>query len=146
MKLKDCLQVPSQSTFASVALLLLRLAVGVAFMMHGWGKIQTPFGWLPEQAPMAIPGFLQFLAAFSEFAGGLALAIGLLTPIACLGLAVTMAVATFFHAVIMGDPFVNMTGGGAYELALIFMLISIVFTAVGPGKYSVDAKVFGFRR
>jgi len=145
MKLKDCLQVPSQSTFASVALLLLRIAVGVAFMMHGWGKIQAPFGWLPTQAPLAIPGFLQFLAALAEFGGGLALIIGLLTPIACLGLAITMGVATFFHGVIMGDPFVNMTGGSSYEPAFIYMLISILVMAVGPGRYSADAKAFGFR-
>ncbi len=54
----------------SVGLLLLRLVVGLAFMFHGYGKIQHPFGWMGPNA--AIPPFFQALAAISEFGGGLA--------------------------------------------------------------------------
>ncbi len=129
---------------ASVALLLLRLVVGVAFMFHGAGKIVNPFGWMGPDA--GVPGILQALAALSEFGGGLALILGLLTPLASLGIFFTMVVATHMHAVLRGDPFVAKGGGPSYELALVFLAVSLVFMLVGPGRYSADAKIFGERK
>jgi putative oxidoreductase len=143
-KLKTILQPHSQTAFASFALLLLRLVVGTAFILHGWGKIQNAFGWMGPDAP--VPGIFQFLAALSEFGGGIALIIGLVTPIASLGIAFTMAVATLFHAGLKKDPFVATTGGSSYEIALVYLIISIVFIAVGAGKFSLDAKIFGERK
>lgn len=57
---------------------------------------------------------------------------------AAFGIACTMVVAVHRHAIIDGGPFV---GKGSYELALLFLVIAIVLTAVGPGRYSVDAKL-----
>jgi putative oxidoreductase len=110
-------------------------------MFHGWGKIQNPMGWMPPDA--GVPGFLQLLAAISEFGGGLAWILGLLTPLASLGMAFTMAVATMMHAFVMKDPFVAMGGGGSYEPAITYLCISIVFIFVGAGKFSLDQKIFG---
>src|ERR1044071_3379761 len=64
----------------AIGLLLIRLVVGSAFMLHGWGKIQHPFSWMGPESP--VPGFFQLLAAISEFGGGLAWILGLLTPLA----------------------------------------------------------------
>ncbi len=139
--MKYLLQSTIQPKRSSIALLILRLIVGVAFLYHGWGKIQNPFGWMPADSP--VPGILQFLAALSEFGGGLALIIGLLTRISSIGLGITMAVATAMHIFVMKDPFVNTTGGSSYELALVYVGISILFAIVGPGRYSLDAKIFG---
>jgi len=141
MNLKHFLKPTTISNSASATLLLLRLIVGVAFIYHGWGKIQNPFAWIP--APTPVPGLLQFLGAFSEFGGGIALIIGFLTPIASLGLAFTMAVATYFHAIVMKDPFVNMTGGPSFEPALGYLGIAILFFTLGPGKFSLDKVLFG---
>ncbi|OGW85056.1 MAG: DoxX family protein [Omnitrophica bacterium RIFCSPHIGHO2_02_FULL_46_11] len=145
-KLKCILRPVPQPAFASTALLLLRLIVGAAFVLHGWGKIQTPFSWMPAEAPVHIPGFFQFLAALSEFGGGIALVLGLLTPLASFGLICTMGVAVYFHAIVNKDPFVSNTGGMAYESALVYLSIFILFLAFGPGKFSLDTKVFGERR
>lgn len=140
--MKRFFAVPGYSTFGDVALLLLRLVAGSAFMMHGWGKIQNPFAWMGPDAP--VPGFLQGLAALSEFGGGLAWILGLLTPLASLGLVVTMAVAASFHAS-KGDPFVSMTGGASYEPALGYLVIALVLLALGPGRLSLDRMFFGQR-
>lgn len=140
MKLK-LLAVRNHALSVDISLLLLRVTMGYAFILHGWGKIQNPFNWMGEEA--GVPGIFQALAALSEFGGGIALILGLLTCLASLGIACTMIVAVFMHAVVMGDPFVNMTGGGAYELALIFLLISILFITAGPGRFSIDRKIFG---
>ena len=141
MDIKQCFTVPELSRNASLALWLLRFVTGLAFMFHGWGKIQNAFGWMGEDS--WAPGILQALAAFSEFGGGLALIIGLLTPLASLGLGFTMLVATYVHAIVKGDPFVGR--GGSYELALVYLCISILFITVGPGRLSLDYKIFGRR-
>lgn len=119
----------------SVALLLVRLVVGAAFMFHGWPKIQHPFDWMGDK----FPGFLQALAALSEFGGGLALILGLLVPPASFGIACTMVVGASTH-ISRGDPFVGQ--GGSYELATVFLSIAILMLLLGPGRFSLDAVIF----
>lgn len=126
---------------AALGLFIIRFVVGAALMVHGWGKIKTPFSWMPPDAP--IPGFLQFLAAFSEFGGGLALIIGLLTPIAAFGIACTMAFAAFGVHLRAGQPFVSMTGGPSYELAAVYLATALLMIFAGPGKLSLDSLIFG---
>lgn len=138
--LKRFLRVLDLPVPASAALLALRVVAGVSFaFFHGWGKIQNPFGWMGPNA--AILGVFQALAALAEVGGGIGWALGLLTPIASFGLACTMAVAVYMHAVVFGHPFVGQ--GGSYEPAAVYFLISIVLMTVGPGRFSVDAKIFG---
>lgn len=143
MSITKLFSVPEHSTFADLALLLIRVVVGLAFMLHGWGKIQNPFGWMGPDG--FAPGAFQALAALSEFGGGLAWILGLLTPLASLGIACTMAVAFSTHAVLRGDPFVSMTGGPSYELASVFFCIALLLIAMGPGRLSFDRKLFGPR-
>ena len=143
MKIKIFLAVPEQSTPADAGLLVLRFVAGVALMLHGWAKIQNPFGWMGQDA--FAPGFLQALAALSEFGGGLAWAIGLLTPLASMGISSTMAVAFYFHAVMQGDPFVSKGGGPSFELAALYFCIAVVLMTVGPGRLSLDRAIFGSR-
>lgn len=142
--MKRLFQVPPLTTPASAGFLLLRLVAGLAFMHHGWGKIQSPFGWMGPEA--GTPGIFQALAALSEFGGGLAWILGLLTPLASFGIACTMAVAVHFHAVVRGDPFVGSGPGPSYELALLFLTLAVVFILAGPGKFSADKAIFGERK
>ncbi len=124
---------------AALGLLIVRLVAGAAFLSHGWGKIQTPFSWMPPDAP--VPGVLQALAAVSEFfGGGLGWIVGFLTPLASLGVLATMTVAVMFHAG-RGDPFVG-TGGPSFELALVYWVLALLFLLIGPGRYSLDAQLF----
>lgn len=141
IKIKEFLKTSYQPNSASYALLFLRLIVGLAFILHGWGKIQSPFSWMGQEAP--VPGIFQFLAALAEFGGGIALIIGLLTRLASLGLGFTMLVATSMHMFMRKDPFVNLTGGPSYEPALVYLGIAILFLILGPGKFSLDQKIFG---
>ena len=140
MNLRACLKAPHLPRPADGALLLIRLVAGLAFVFHGWGKIQTPLGWMGPDA--FAPGLFQGLAALSEFGGGIAWMIGLVTPLASLGIGCTMAVAAFMHAFMRGDPFVS-AGGASYELAAIYLCLSILFIATGPGRFSLDANLFG---
>jgi len=120
----------------SVGLLALRLVMGVAFIFHGWDKIQSPLSWMPAEAP--VPGFLQLLAALAEFGGGMLLVAGLLTPLAALGLLCTMIGALGMVHFPQGDSFI-----GGFELPLIYLVASLLFLLAGPGRFSADHAIFG---
>jgi len=129
---------------ASWALLLLRLVVGTAFIIHGWQRSRTRSAGRDLESP--VPGLFQFLAALSEFGGGIAWILGLLTPLAALGIGCTMTVAVFMHSMVLHDPFVSLTGGRSYELASAYLCIALLLLALGPGRFSLDANVFGERK
>src|SRR5436190_20153549 len=86
---------------ADLAISVLRFTVGLVMAAHGAQKL---FGWSGGPGPdrwagmVGSMGFaparpISLMASFAEFFGGLMVAIGLLTPIACGALVVDMAVA-----------------------------------------------------
>ena len=86
-------------------------------------------------APMA----WGFMAAFSEFAGGLLLVLGFFTRPACFFLFATMIVAISTH-ISKGDPFLKYSH--AMEAGILFL--SLIF--IGPGKYSLDNLIRPIKR
>jgi putative oxidoreductase len=122
-------------------LLFIRIIMGIMFAMVGWPKIQQPMSWMGPDS--GFPGFFLMLAAISEFIGGLALVLGVLTRIAAFGLACTMAVATYVMAVNYGASFVDMQGGKAYNLNLLLLGVALLFMLNGPGRLSLDRLFFG---
>jgi putative oxidoreductase len=124
----------------SVGLFVLRLVMGIAFVLHGWPKIQNPWGWMGAEAH--VPAILQAFAALAEFAGGMGLVIGLLTRLASLGIMTNMIVALGMVHLPSGDPFVGKPGGRSYELAAIYLACAVVFFLLGPGRLSLDALLF----
>jgi putative oxidoreductase len=126
----------------SFGLLVLRLVVGTAFILHGWPKIQKPTSWMGD----ALPGALQFLGAITEFGGGIALILGLLTPLVALALAVQMAAALFIAHFPKGQPFVANGPGGDFELPLVYFALFVAMFTLGPGRYALDALLFGRTR
>lgn len=142
--LRHLLYCDTTGWIGSAGLLVLRLVMGTAFILHGSPKIQQPFGWMPPEA--GIPSLLQALAALAEFGGGLALIPGLLTRLASLGLANVMFVAAFLVHMRAGDPFVaTKLGTASYEPALVYLACAILFLLMGPGRFSLDALLFGRR-
>ena len=134
------LAVRKEPLLFDIVLLLIRLVFGYIFIVHGWGKIQNASHWMGDISP--VPGFLQALAAFAEFGGGIAMILGFVTRLAALGLICTMAVASYTHLGVMGDPLVSPTGGHSAELAVSYLLLSVLLLVIGPGRFSVDKKLF----
>jgi putative oxidoreductase len=125
----------------STGLLLVRLVVGAAFILHGWPKIQHPTDWMGE-AGSSVPGALQATGAGIEFVGGILLAVGLVTRVAALLLAAQMVAALAMVHIPHGDPFVAM-GRPSAELASVYLVVSLLVATTGPGAFSLDALIFG---
>ena len=45
-----------------------------------------------------------------------------------------MAYAVHFHWIVNGHPFVDPTGGPAYELAAVYLTLAVSFILLGPGR------------
>ncbi|MBD2465867.1 DoxX family protein [Oscillatoria sp. FACHB-1407] len=137
---------PLVSGFAAWGLLSLRLAWGTALIQHGWLKVKHPLDWMDIEARKhsGFPGYLQAIAAFTIFLGGIAMMVGLFTPIAASTLAGMMAVALLLH-LMNGLPFIKQipdAPGDSYEASLVYLAIALLFLLVGAGNLSLDALLF----
>src|SRR5688572_16662609 len=103
------------------ALLVLRVVVGAAFILHGWPKVNDVAGFAEKTG---VPWILGAAAAYSELVGGVLLILGLLTPVASGLLAVVMLVALFKVHLPAGHTFVN-PGGPNFELAALYLAIFV---------------------
>ena len=128
-----------QPLAVDIILLLTRLAIGYAFLLIGWGKIQHPTSWMQG---ITFAPFWQVLAAVAEFGGGLALLLGLLTRLGALGIGIVMTVAIAVHILSFGHPYVNLTGGPSYQVAAAYLLIALLLLVLGPGRFSMDYLLF----
>ena len=124
-----------------IGLLLVRLVVGTAFVLHGWQKMGNPMHWL-DQMPSPPPAFLQLAAVLAEVGGGAFLIAGLLTPLATFFIACDMVVAIALVHLPHGDPFIPEGNGPAYERALVYLAVLVCLMLLGPGRYSLDAMLF----
>lgn len=131
----------------AVGLLILRLVVGAAFIVHGWPKIQNPFGWMDGNSFLPrTPGVLQACSAVAEFGGGIALILGLLTPLAALGIFGSMSGAMIMVHIPNHHPFVASGRESSYETVVVYMAVMLLLILIGPGMLSVDACLFGRKR
>ena len=129
---------------AALGLLAIRVVFGGALVLHGMQKMGAPTSWMNAFGPGAPPAPVQFLAFFAEFGGGLALLLGLLTPLAALGVLFEMGVALLMvHA---ANPWVSAPGQSSKEAALGYFAFALLMLLAGPGKLSLDALLFGRKR
>jgi putative oxidoreductase len=126
---------PLQGGRTGWGLLLLRFIVGLAFVFHGWGKVQDPAAFA---AGAGLPVWVGALVGWTEFLGGVMLIVGLLTPVAALGIAAVMMGALALVHMPAGDPFVSPMGRN-FETAGVYLFTMGAILLTGPGAYSLDA-------
>lgn len=132
--MKDWFRKCDAQQCASWGLLVLRIAMAVIFIFHGYGKL---FGAMPGMQGFTsmvanigfpLPGVFATIAALVEFVGGVALLLGVGTRIAATLIGINMIVAMALvkkFALPMIDP----------DLALF--AIAIALALMGPGSYSL---------
>jgi putative oxidoreductase len=123
-------------------LLLLRIVLGLTMAGHGAQKL---FGWWGGPGLRGIYGWLASfrmrggwvpvaMLVSAEFGGGIALALGFLTPFAALGIVTAMMVA--IATVHWSKGF--WAGNGGFEFNLLIIAGATALAAIGPGRFSLD--------
>lgn len=129
------------ATMSPIAGTLVRIVVGIMFLMHVSGKFHA--------GPAAIaanimakdglePSLLwAYVVMALELVGGICLIIGLFTRFFAAALAIEMLIALLFHHLSKGYA----AGGGGYEYVLLIGIVLFTIAMRGGGPYSVDAKL-----
>jgi putative oxidoreductase len=124
-----------------LSLLVVRVAVGVVFLAHGYnhifggGRIAGTARWF-ESLGMR-PGILHaWTASLTEVGAGALLVLGLLTPLACAGVIGTMLVAWITNH--LRNGFFIFRPGEGYEYVMTLTLVALGLAGLGAGEWSVD--------
>ncbi len=123
----------------NLGMLILRVAVGLTFAAHGYGKfftggkIEGVGRWFDSMGMR--PGKVHaLLAASAEVGAGLFLALGFLTPLAALAMVGVMVVAGWTSH--RDNGFFIIKEG--WEYVFVLAIVAIAVATVGPGEISID--------
>ena len=121
-----------------VAATLVRVVVGIMFLMHVWGKftagharIAAAFG---NNYGLPMPGLFAYTAMGMELIGGACLIIGLFTRFWAAALAVEIGIALIVAHLPKGYSL----AAGGYEYVLLIGVVLLAIAMRGGGPYSVD--------
>jgi len=132
--------------YGDVGPLILRVALGIIFLVHGWPKLNpnspmrgtAGFAGFLRQMGIPLPGFFAWVVALLETLGAVLLILGLGTRILALGFAVDMLVAILIaKRGFMKVPFmVQQATGWEFDFALLAGVLALIFT--GAGRIALD--------
>jgi putative oxidoreductase len=116
------------------ALLVVRLVLGAIMIAHGYKKVFGGFhGHQQFVGSLGIPAWMAYLSAGTEFFGGIAIVLGLLTRYAALAFLIEMAV------VIVKVHWKNgLTGQGGYEFPLALATLAFASMCYGGGPFGFN--------
>lgn len=130
----------SSGTSSDTGILILRLALGVLFLLHGVAKLASGVGGLVGMVEGAgLPGIFAYGVYLGEMLGPLLLIAGWYARVGAGLIVINMLVA--LALVHTGDLFMlKSTGGYQLELQAMFLFTALALILTGPGRYSVDER------
>jgi putative oxidoreductase len=113
-----------------LALLVLRLVLGVIMIGHGYGKVFGGLqGFSHYVSSLGLPGWLAYFSAAAEFLGGILVIAGLFARCAALAICVDLLVAIWkvhLKNGLLSDH------GYQFPLALAAIAFALIFLGAGP--------------
>ncbi len=131
-----------ETTLHDLVSLLLRGYFGVTLALHGWNKVRSRSAYAGTAGWFASIGMRNgrlsaVLAAGTEISAGLALTLGLFTPLAAAATIGVMVVATVVaHA---KNGFFIFRPGQGWEYTAAFIAVAVAIAGTGPGRISLDS-------
>ena len=121
---------------APYAATLLRLSIGVMFIMHAYLKLAvfTMDGTVQFFESLGYPGFVAYLTVVAELGGGALLILGVYTRYVAAALVPILLGATMVH---IGNGWVFSAEGGGYEYPLFLIAASATQILLGDGAYAL---------
>jgi putative oxidoreductase len=122
--------------FQGLGAFAMRVVLGVIMVAHGYTKVipkDALYNFSHMVLRMHLPLWLGYIAAFTEFFGGMLLIVGLLTRVVAFMTAVDMAVAIIkvhLHGGLMGS--------NSFSLPLALFSISLMLMFTGCGWLGLD--------
>jgi putative oxidoreductase len=124
-----------------IGALLLRIALGLTFFIHGFVKFQ---GGIENTAgffeTLGLPGFAAYVVALIELIGGIAMILGFGTRVTAVLFAIIMIGA--IAKVKLAGGFLGNGQGAGYELDFALLVMSVYFILDKPASFSLDSKLF----
>lgn len=122
---------------ADLAATILRVALGILFIAHGWLKlvIFTPAGTAAFFESLGFPGALAYLVMAAELAGGVALILGVWTRWVSLALVPVLLGSIYAPHGAAGFFFSN--EGGGWEYPAFWAITLVVQALLGDGAYAL---------
>ena len=126
--------VPQLAQFTDVALLLLRVMIGIVFITSGRKHFQDPEARSKDIGMSK--GFTIFLGA-AEIAGGLGLIFGFLTQLAAIGLTLIMLGAIWKKIFVWRTGFWGPSGTNGWSYDTMLVVMNLVIVTTGGGNLSL---------
>lgn len=132
----------------SLALLFVRLSLGVVILQHGMQKALGLFGGygfagtVGGLESMGLPALIAVLVILAEFVGSIGVILGLGTRFMAFSIALTLGGAMFMGGHVQHGFFMNWFGNQAGEGMEYFILVlgsAIALVLGGGGKWSIDS-------
>lgn len=125
--------------WADFAPLILRVGLGVVFLMHGYDKVfvkgHAGITGFMGMLGLPLPELMAYILAYGELIAGALLIVGAFTYWAALFAAVVAIVAWILVHASKGF----WISDGGYEFIMLILAAALAVKISGPGKYSVDA-------
>jgi putative oxidoreductase len=120
---------------------LLRVVLGVTFLIHGAAKfqggIENTVGFFES---LGLPGFTAYVVALIELVGGLAMVLGVGTRIISVLFAIVLAVAIV--KVKLAGGFLGNGQMAGYELDFALLAVSIFLAITNKSLFALDNVIF----
>jgi putative oxidoreductase len=125
---------PQLAQFTDVALLLLRVMVGIIFITGGWKHLRNPEA-RSKDIEMS-KGFTIFLGA-AELVGGLGLVFGVFAQLAAIGLILVMLGAIQKKIFVWRTGFWGPSGTNGWSYDTMLIVMNLIILTTGGGNLSL---------